>query len=89
MCIYFLLGEIVGALTIDNTGSPVLQYQNNKYRTMITFQCNPEGQVGIDNVQYVCLLEAGVLAGVNVIAFLNHNVQILRDYQLSSNMIVL
>ena len=89
MCIYFLLGEIVGALTIDSTGSPVLQYQNIKYRTMITFHCNPQGQVGIDNAQYVCLLEAGVSAGVNVIAFLNHNVQILRDYQLSSSVIVL
>ena len=56
---------------------------------MITFHCNPQGQVGIENAQYVCLLEAGVSTGVNVIAFLNHNVQILRDYQLSSNMIVL
>ncbi|XP_028411568.1 cation-independent mannose-6-phosphate receptor-like [Dendronephthya gigantea] len=40
------MGEIVGPFTLDNLGNPVLQYQNNKNRTIITFICDPEGKTG-------------------------------------------
>ncbi|XP_028412187.1 cation-independent mannose-6-phosphate receptor-like isoform X2 [Dendronephthya gigantea] len=40
------MGEIVGPFIVDNLGNPVLQYQNNNYRTIITFICDPEGKTG-------------------------------------------